>query len=48
MNIDMEARYQENHNKINASAYTNKQTNKGKIHPKKKKEKEKKKKEKAK
>ena len=43
MNIDMEARYQENHNKRNASAYTNKQTNKGKIHPKKKKEKEKKK-----
>ena len=26
MNIDMEARYQENHNKRNASAYTHKQT----------------------
>ena len=41
MNIDMEARYQENHNKRNASAYTNKQTDKGKIHPKKKKKKKK-------
>ena len=40
----MEARYQENHNKRNASAYTNKQT-KEKFILKKKKEKEKKKKE---
>ena len=44
----MEARYQENHNKRNASAYTNKQTNKGKIHPKKKKKKKKKQKKKKK
>ena len=43
MNIDMEARYQENHNKRNASAYTNKQTNKGKFILKKKKKKKKKK-----
>ena len=42
MNIDMEARYQENHNKRNASAYTNKQTNKGKFILKKKKKKKKK------
>ena len=41
MNIDMEARYQENHNKRNASAYTNKQTKEKFILKKKKKKKKK-------